>query len=81
MLRAKADKYERRAHYTLEKFKEIKEKEMQLIQLGEDKVKGELNLMETKYKKKVEKLGLKLKTLEDENNAFKLKQLEKPGQR
>ena len=31
MLRAKADKYERRANYTLEKFKEIKEKEMQLI--------------------------------------------------
>ena len=37
--------------------------------------------METKYKKKVEKLSLKLKTVEDENNAFKLKQLEKPGQR
>jgi predicted RNase H-like nuclease (RuvC/YqgF family) len=34
-LKANAEKYERRAKYTLEKFREIKAKEMQLIQLGE----------------------------------------------
>ena len=54
---------------------------MQLIQLGEDKAKGDLNLMESKYKKKLEKLSIKFKALEEENNAAKLKQLEKPGQR
>lgn len=54
---------------------------MQLIQLGEDKAKGDLNLMESKYKKKLEKLSIKVKALEEENNAQKLKQLEKPGQR
>jgi hypothetical protein len=31
LLKANADKYKRRAEYTLEKFKEIKAKEMQLI--------------------------------------------------
>ena len=81
LLKESADKYERRAKYTLEKFQEIKAKEMQLIQLGEDKAKGELNLMESKYKKKIEKLSTKAKALEEENNAYKLKQLEKQGQR
>jgi len=81
LLKASAEKYERRAKYTLEKFQEIKAKEMQLIQLGEDKAKGDLNLMESKYKKKLEKLGIKVKALEEENNAAKLKQLEKNGQR
>ena len=69
LLKASAEKYERRAKYTLEKFQEIKAKEMQLIQLGEDKAKGELNLMESKYKKKLEKLNIKAKALEEENNA------------
>jgi len=54
--KATSEKYERRAKYTLEKFNEIKAKEMQLIQLGENKMKGEAHLVETKYKKKVEKL-------------------------
>jgi len=35
LLKASSDKYERRAKYTLEKFNEIKAKEMQLIQMGE----------------------------------------------
>ena len=33
------------------------------------------------YKKKIEKLSTKAKALEEENNAYKLKQLEKQGQR
>jgi hypothetical protein len=37
--------------------------------------------MESKYKKKIEKLSTKAKALEEENNAYKLKQLEKQGQR
>ena len=60
--KANADKYERRARYTLEKFQEIKAKEMQLIQMGEDKMKGEVHLVETKFKKKIEKLSQKVKT-------------------
>jgi len=73
ILKANADKYERRAKYTLEKFQEIKAKELQLIQIGEDKMKGSANLVEQKYKKKLEKVNSRLKELEDENNALKLK--------
>ena len=60
VLKASADKYERRAKYTLEKFQEIKAKEMQLIQLGEEKMKGEANLVETKYKRKLAVVNSKL---------------------
>lgn len=54
LLKAAKDKYERRARYTLEKFNEIKAKEMHLIQMGEDKVRGEINLINAKYKQKLE---------------------------
>lgn len=53
-LKAARDKYERRAKYTIEKFNEIKQKEMQLIQMGEDKVRSEVNLNESKLRRKVE---------------------------
>jgi len=45
-LKATADKYERRAKYAVEKFQEIKAKEMQLISVGEQKVKGDIHLLE-----------------------------------
>jgi predicted ribosome quality control (RQC) complex YloA/Tae2 family protein len=57
LLKANSDKYERRAKYTLEKFHEIKAKELQLIQMGEQKMIGQANLIETKYKKKVAALN------------------------
>ena len=77
LLKATSEKYERRARYTLDKFNEIKAKEMHLIQLGENKMKGEAHLVETKYKKKLEKITTKLKEVEAENNSIKLKALEK----
>jgi len=76
ILKANADKYERRAKYTLEKFQEIKAKEMQLIQMGEQKVKGENSLIEMKYKKKVAALNSKISSLTEENIQFKQKALE-----
>jgi len=81
ILKANAEKYKKRAEYTLEKFNEIKAKEMQLIQMGEDKVKGDNHLLEAKYKKKIEKQLDKIKKLEEENNAMKLKQLEQNNKR
>ena len=53
-LKAARDKYERRAKYTVEKFNEIKQKELQLIQMGEDRVRSEVNLGESKLKRKVD---------------------------
>ena len=41
--------------------------------MGEDKMKGEVHLVETKYKKKLEKLNQKVKAQEEENNSLKLK--------
>lgn len=79
--KANSLKYERRAKYTLDKFNEIKAKEMQLIQMGEEKVRGEINLIETKYKKKIATLNEKMKKLEEENVQMKMKSLEKNNQR
>ena len=59
--------------YTIEKFNEIKEKEMQLIQMGEDKVRSEINLTDGKLKKKIEQQKEKIKKLELEGNDMKLK--------
>lgn len=45
--------------------------------MGEDKIKGEIKLVETKYKAKLDKLNKKLKLEEEEKNKLKLKHLEK----
>lgn len=49
--------------------------------MGEDKMKGEINLVETKFKAKIEKLNKKIKIEEDEKNKFKLKSLGHQNQR
>jgi len=46
---------------------------MQLIAVGEQKVKGEVHLVEQKYKKKVDKLTAKVEALETENCELKKK--------
>ena len=71
ILIANAQKYERRAKYTLQKFNEIKDKELQLIQHGEDKVKGDVFMVEGKFKKKIETLNDKVKELTDQNVQYK----------
>lgn len=81
VLRAARDKYEKRFKYTLDKFNQIKEKEMMLIQMGEEKVKGEIKLVEQKYKKKVESLSDQIKQLMDENGKLKMKIIDKNKQR
>ena len=45
--------------------------------MGEEKVRGEINLIETKYKKKITTLNEKVKKLEEENVQMKMKTLEK----
>ena len=71
ILKASAEKYERRAKYTLEKFNEIKAKEMELIQIGEAKMKGEIHIQADKFKKKLQKVEAKLKEVQEENNQMK----------
>ena len=75
-LKAQAEKYERRAKYTIEKFHEIKAKEMQLIAVGEQKMVGEVHLTEQKYRKKLDKLKEKVTQLEKDNCELKIKALE-----
>lgn len=52
-----------------------------MINIGHEGAKAEMQLQITKYKKKVETLKARVKELEDESNAKKLKELEKPNQR
>lgn len=44
-------------------------------------MKGEAQLIETKYKKKIEKLNIKMKEFQDENTALKVEKLNQAGKR
>lgn len=44
-------------------------------------MKGEAQLIETKYKKKIEKINIKVKELQDENTALKVEKLNQAGKR
>ena len=44
-------------------------------------MKGEAQLIETKYKKKIEKINVKFKELQDENTALKMEKLQQAGKR
>lgn len=63
-LKQKCVKYEKRAKYAVDKFFELKKKEMQLISFGEQRIKSQMGGQEDKLKKTIEKLKKKITQLE-----------------
>lgn len=72
----KCAKYEKRAKYAVDKFFELKKKEMQLISFGEQRVKSQMMGNEDKLKKNIETLKAKIKKLEAANGDLKVNKRE-----
>ena len=70
-LKLKCAKYEKKAKYAVDKFFELKKKEMQLISFGEQRVRSQMIGGDDKHKKTVETLKAKVKKLEQANEELK----------